>query len=151
MKQNQGESRTDEMHLNQVESRTDEMHLNQSYLNSSFLGEMLLSEISNAISANERMELSADPVMNEHVEPNTVREELYPADGSSVPLVSNSTDSSVPFGSNSTGDEMQEGVESNVTLDESVQVFRSDVQMDGADGQGHEGENGNNQFFQPDG
>ena len=83
---------------------------------------MLLIEISNAISANERMELSADSVMNEHVEPNTVREELYPADGSSMREGGNSSVS----------------VESNVTLDESVQVFSSDVQVN------HENENTSN-------
>ena len=77
MKQNQVESRTDVS-----ENLNNETHLSQSDLNSSSLEEMLLSEISNAISANESMELSADPVINEHVEPNAAREELYPADGS---------------------------------------------------------------------
>ena len=88
MKQNQVESRTDVS-----ESLNNETHLSQSDLNSSSLEEMLLSEVSNAIIANESMELSADHVLNEHVETNAAREEFYPADGSSVPLVSNTKSS----------------------------------------------------------
>ena len=101
------------MKQSQVESRTELMHLTQSDLNSSSVEEMLLSEISSVISANENMELNADPVITEHVEQNA-DSELDLADGSS----------------DSTMDEMQEGVGSNVTLEESVQVVRSDVQMD---------------------
>ena len=143
------------MKQSQVEARTELTSLTQSDLNSTYVEEMLLSELTTqhvpsntehrALSAENvdmesNMETNADPVITQHVPLNTEHRALSAENVESGTFRELDADFVVN----------EEDMEYNITLEESVQMDGHN-QPDGSDGQRHEGGNGNYQSYQLDG